>query len=150
MPPREAGPVSVRPNPICCVRLIDAELVRVISAFDLLVQKVLPGVTANVLESRHTIDNIHGEAESVDVVVDGQLKRSTDASLLLIATHMKVIVIRAAIGQVVDQLRIAVEVEDDRLVDCEERIEIGVGESVGMLGIWLQLEEVDYIDEADF
>ena len=56
---------------------------------------------------------------------------------------------RAAVGQAVNQPRIAVEVEDDRLVDGEQRIEVAVGQPVRMLGAGLQLEQVDDVDEAD-
>jgi hypothetical protein len=104
-------------------------------------------MTTNLLESWHPVDDIHGKAESVNVVLDGQFERSTDAALFFLAVYMNVVVIRSAIGQVMYQLWIAVKVENDRLVDREERVEVRIRESVGMLGIWLQLEEVDHIDE---
>jgi len=116
--PRNA-PESVGPDPLRRLRLIDAKLVRVLSAFDLLIQEFLLGMTANLLEPRYMVNDIHSETESVDVVVDGQLERSTDTALLLVATDMNIVVICAAIGQMMYQLRIAVKVEDDRLVNRE-------------------------------
>ena len=45
-------------------------------------------------------------------------------AFLLVAAHMNVVVAGAPVGQAVDQPRVAVEREDDRLVDREERIEV--------------------------
>src|SRR5579875_3144162 len=50
----------------------------------------------------------------------------------------------------VDEQRIAVEVEDDRLVAGKEGIELGVGEAVRVLAGGLQAEEIDDIHEAEF
>ena len=55
----------------------------------------------------------------------------------------------APVGQPVNQPRVAVEIEDDRLVCREQRIEIPVRQAVGMLRAGLQLEQVDHIDETD-
>ena len=41
------------------------------------------------------------------------------------------------------------EVEDDRLVRGEERVEVAIGEAVRMLGVGLQPEQIDDVDEAD-
>ena len=81
---------------------------------------------------RHADHHIHGQAEAVDVVIDGEFQRRINASLLFVAAHMHVVVVRAPIGQPVNQLRIAVKIEDDRLVDREERIEIPIGKPVRM------------------
>ena len=59
-------------------------------------------------------------------------------------------VIRAAIGETVDQPGIAVEGEDDRLVLGEERIEILVAQPVRMLARRLQRHQIDDVDHADF
>src|SRR5438105_4938677 len=55
----------------------------------------------------------------------------------------------AAIGEAVNQPWIRVEVEDDRLIGREERIEIPIRQSMRMFGVWHQTEQVDYIDEPD-
>ena len=58
--------------------------------------------------------------------------------------------IGAAIGQAVNEPGIAVEGEDDWLVSGEEGIEIFVAEAVGVLGVRLELHEIDDVDDANF
>ena len=48
---------------------------------------------------------------------------SVDIALLLVPAHMQSLVL-AAVGQAMNQPGITVEVENDRLVDREQRIEI--------------------------
>ena len=74
----------------------------------------------------HAVDDVDGQVEAVDLVVDRQLQRRVDVALLLVAADVQVVVVRAAVGQPVDQPGIAVEVEDDRLVVGEQRVEVAV------------------------
>ena len=60
------------------------------------------------------------------------------------------VAVGALVGQLVHQRRVAVEVEDDRLVFGEQRIVVGVGQAVGVLGAGLQLHQVHHVDHADF
>ena len=55
----------------------------------------------------------------------------------------------AAVGQAVNQPGITVEVENDRLVGGEQRIEIRIGQPVRMFRARLQLEKVDHVNETD-
>lgn len=70
--PISVWPISVWPSPVSGLGLIDAVLVCVVAAFDLLVEESLFGMSANSLKFGHAIDDVHGKAEAVDVVVDGQ------------------------------------------------------------------------------
>jgi hypothetical protein len=63
---------------------------------------------------------------------------------------MIVVLARPAVGEAVDQPRIGVEVEDDRLVGGEESFELAVCQAVRMLGIRHQLGQIHHIDEANF
>ena len=67
----------------------------------------------------------------------------------LVAPHVHVRVPLEAVGELVDQPGIAVEVEDNRLVRGEQAVELAVGRSVRMLGRRLQLEQIHHIDEAE-
>ena len=53
------------------------------------------------------------------------------------------------VGQPVNQPRIAVEGEDDRLVGGEQRVEIVIRKPVRMLARRLQLHQVDDVDDAN-
>ena len=44
---------------------------------------------------------------------------------------------------------ITVEVEDDRLIGGEQRIEIRICQPVGMFRTRLQFEQIDHVDETD-
>jgi hypothetical protein len=55
----------------------------------------------------------------------------------------------AAVGQPVDEPGMAVEVDDDRLVDGEQAVEVPVRESVGMLACRGEPVQVHHVDEAD-
>ena len=50
---------------------------------------------------------------------------------------MQLRVIGPATGQPMDQPRVAVVGEDDRLVGGEQGIELGLRQAVGVCGIWL-------------
>jgi len=41
------------------------------------------------------------------------------------------------------------EVEDDRLVDREQRVEIAIREAIGMFSLWLQFEKINDIDKTN-
>ena len=57
--------------------------------------------------------------------------------------------VRPAIREAMDQPRVAVVGEHDRLVGREQGVELVVGQPVRMLLLVLQAHEVDHVDEAD-
>ncbi len=63
---------------------------------------------------------------------------------------MQVLAARALVGQAVDQPGVGVEVEDDGGVVGEEGDPFCVGQAVGVVDWGDELEEVDYVDAADF
>ena len=69
-----------------------------------------------VAQRRDAVDDVNCQVEAVDLVQDGELQRGVDVALLLVAAHMDIAVIVTAIGELVNQPGIAVEVEDHRLV----------------------------------
>ena len=97
----------------------------------------------------HPVDHVDREIEPVDLVADGELQRRVDIALFLVAADVEVAVVGAPVGKLVDEPGIAVEVEDDRLVEGEEAVEVPVGEAVGVLGLRLKREKVDHVDEAE-
>src|SRR5579885_3266192 len=108
------------------------------------------GVRADRLQFRHALDRVDREAETIGLVVDRKLEGSVDVAHLAVASHVQVVMIRAPVGELVNQPRVAVEVEDDRAVACEKAVEVAIGKSVGMLARRLHHEQIDHVDEADF
>ena len=105
----------------------------------------LRGVRA---EPRDAVDHVHHEVEAVEVVEHHHVERRRRRALLLVAAHVDVVVVRAPVGEPVDQPRVAVVGEDDRPVGREERVEVAVGEAVRVLGVGLQPHQVDDVDDA--
>ena len=87
--------------------------------------------------------------EAVEVVQHDHVERRRRRALFLVAAHVQVLVVRAPVGQAVDQPRVAVEGEDDRLVLGEQGVEIAVRQAVRMLARRLQLHQVHDVDDAD-
>ena len=54
-----------------------------------------------------------------------------------------------AVGQLMDERRVAVEGEDDRLILGEQHVVLGVGQAVRMLPLGLQLHQVNHVDNAN-
>src|SRR5262249_31991971 len=125
--PRRGSPdVALWPGPLIDLGLVHTELVGVVLAVDLHVAQLLLDVGAAYLKTRHPIDDVDGDAEAVDLVLDGQIERRVDVALLFVAAHVHVSVIGTAVGQPMDQPRIAVGVEDDRLVPRGHAVENSV------------------------
>ena len=116
---------------------------------DQLVADLLLGVGGALAELRHAVDDVADQMEAVEVVDHAHVERRGRRSLFLVAAHMNVVVAGPSIGQPMDEPRIAVEGEDDRLVDGEESVEVTVGEAMRMLAVRLQRHQVDDIDDAD-
>src|SRR5271155_265875 len=91
---------------------------------------------ADGAEARDAVDDINRQVKAIDLVKNGELERRVDVAFLFVSPHMKVVMIPAAVAELVDECRVGVEVEDDRLVDSEKRIEVAVREPVRMFALW--------------
>jgi len=118
--------VLVRPPPTGDIGLVDAVLVRVIPARDLLILELFFGVGSDLLQFRHSLDDVHRETKAVGLILDCKLERCVDIALLFVSAHVHIAVICSAICQTVDEPWISVEVEDDGLIDGKERIKIRI------------------------
>jgi hypothetical protein len=86
---------------------------------------------------------------AVEVVEHHHVKRRRGGALLLVSAHVDVAVVGAAVGEAVDQRRIAVVGEDHRLAGGEQRVELAIGQAVWMLDLGLEAHEVDDVDHPD-
>ena len=82
------------------------------------------GARRSVAKSGHAVDHVDDEVEAVEVVEHDHVERRRRRALFLVAAHVQVRVVGAAVGEPVDQPRIAVVGEDDRPVAREERVEL--------------------------
>ena len=100
-------------------------------------------------ELGNPVDDIDRQIETVNLVLHGELQRRIDIALFLIAAHVKVFVVGAAVSELVNQPGVAMKVENDRLVGGEQAVKVPVGQAVEVFGLRLQLEQVDDVDETD-
>src|ERR1700685_620666 len=101
------------------------------------------------MQAGNAVDDVDREIEAIHLIQDGQLQRSIDVAFFLISTHVNVLVIRAPIAELVNERRVRVEVENDRFVGGEKRIEVAVGEAMRMLRLRHKAEQIDDVDEAN-
>ncbi len=87
--------------------------------------------------------------EAVNIVKNTHIEGCGDSSLLLISANVE-IRIAAAIGQLMNELRIAVIREQYGLILGKVHVIISIGQTVGMLRGRLQAHEVNHVDNADF
>ena len=95
-----------------------------------LVADGLLGVGGARAQLRHAVDDVGDQMKAVEVVQDDHVERRGGRAFFLVAAHVQIVMIGAAIGQAMDQPRIAVKGEDDRLVGREEDVEILVAQAV--------------------
>lgn len=72
------------------------------------------------------LDDINRQSETIDLVPYGELERGIDIAMFLVAAHVKVFVVGAAVSELVNQLGVAMKVENDRLVYGEQAVEVPV------------------------
>ena len=104
-----------------------------------LVAHLLVEISAAVAEVRQLEEHRLNEVEAVDFVLDADVERGRDGAFLVITVNVEVVVV-AAIGQLMDESWVAVEVEDDWLILGEEHVELGIAQAMLMLGLRLKSE----------
>ena len=100
-------------------------------------------------QSVDPVDDIDDQMEAVQIVEHHHVEGCRRGAAFLEAAHVQVLVIGAAIGEPVDQPRIAVVGEDDGPVAGEERVELAVRQAMRVFRIRLQPHQVDDVDHPD-
>src|SRR5215510_10463649 len=137
------------PLPIRGVGPVDAVLVGVLCARDLLVEQCLPNAGTCDTETGYPVNSIHGQGEAVGLIADGEFQRRVDVALLLVATHVNVVLTGPAVRESMDEPRVGVKVEDYGLVWGEKSLELTVCQTVGVFGMRHQFKQVNDVHEAD-
>src|SRR5262249_44621972 len=139
----------VRPLPIGGIRPVSTMLERVVAASDLIIVKLCQRGPAGSLESGHVLDYLHCQREAINSILDRQFQRRIDIALFPVTVHVEVVMVRTAIGQTMNEPGISVEIENDRLIDAEKQIEVPIRQTVRMVGLRLQPQQVDDIDVSN-
>ena len=104
----------------------------------------------HLAQTRHAAHRIEREREAVHVIEHAHVERRGGCAFFLVAADVNPVVICSAIGQAMNQRRIAVEGKDDGLVLREHAVEVFVGQAVRMLGDGLQRHQIHDVHNADF
>ena len=107
---RRPGPVATSGGSSPCARVYAPRLEPLVD------HRAGARAPARAAEARHPVDDVHHEVEPVEVVEHDHVERRRGRALLLVAADVEVGVVRPAVGEPVDQPRVAVVGEDDRLV----------------------------------
>jgi hypothetical protein len=96
----------------------------VLLVLDQLLGDGLLGVGGPGAQAGDAVDHLLHEVEAVHLVEHHHVERRGGRALLLVAAHVQVGMVGAAVGEPVDQPRVAVVGEDDRHVRGEQRVEV--------------------------
>ena len=92
----------------------------VLFVFNQFIPKCLLDVGCVGSEAGYAVNDIRDQMKPVQIVHHRHIKGRGGRPLLLVATHVQIRMVRAAIGQAMDQQRIAVEGKNNRRVFCEK------------------------------
>ena len=117
------------PNPIFDFGNIFPDFCDIILMFDKQVIHLLEERSACIAELRKDGDRCFDEVETVDLVLNTHIERGRDGAFFCVTENVQIFIV-ARISQLVDQRGITVEIKDDGLVFCEDRVVIRVGQAV--------------------
>src|SRR4051794_11461545 len=97
-----------RPDPVLHLRQVVADLADVVPVPVALVDHLLVDERGLPAEPVYPVDHVHHEVVAVEVVHHHHVERGRRGALFDVAAHVDVAVIRAAVGEPVDEPRVAV------------------------------------------
>ena len=104
--------------------MILAALVNVLPMLEQRIPNGLLCVGRASAELWEAINHVLHEMEAIELIEHHHVERSRGRALFLVAADVQIPVVLPAIGEPVNEPRIAVEGEDDRLIRGKESVEI--------------------------
>lgn len=139
----------IRPLEVSQVGGIDTVLEGVVLGSDLLIDELFTDHAGPVVKMGHSVDGFHRETESIRAVSNREFERGVNVSLFVVTSNVEVGGAVSLVGQTVDEEGVRVEVENYGLVGGKDRVELVVGQTVRVVLVTGQLEQVNDIDESD-
>lgn len=136
------------PFPACNLGKVETVFMDILFVLNKFVAHLLVEVSASVSELGKVLDCFHYKVETVNIVLHTNVERRCNGSFFFVTTDVHQTVVVAAVGQLVNKVGIAVEGEDYRFILGEEQVIFRIGQAVRMLGLGLQLEEVNNVDKT--
>ena len=106
----------MRPFPITDLRHIVAVFTDVLPVLDKLAAQKLLEVSSDALQTRNAIDDVACKVETIQIVQDSHVERSCCRAFFFVAANVEIVVVRAAIGEAVDQPGVTMKRKNDWLV----------------------------------
>jgi hypothetical protein len=100
-------------------------------------------------QSGNPVDHIDHEVEPIQIVQHHHVKRCRRRPFLYVPAHVDIGMVRAPVGEAMDQPRIAVVRKYHRLTRREQGVELGTRHAVGMLSVILEPHEIDDVDDSN-
>jgi hypothetical protein len=110
---------NLRPLPVFDFRHVTAMGGDVLPVLNVLIAHALFERRRALTELGHTVNYIHDQAEAVEVIAHHHIEWRTGTAFFLVAAHMQIVMVGAAVSQAMNQPRVAVVGEDDRLISSE-------------------------------
>ena len=104
------------PLPIANLRHVESMLADIHVVFLQFVHQLLFQASSLVAGLRHAVDGVHHKMKTIEIVQHRHVEGRRDRAFFLVAANMQVVVVGASVGQLMNQRRIAVKREDDRLI----------------------------------
>src|SRR6266567_492387 len=141
--------MQATPQPVADLRHILTMLRNVLLVLQEFVADRLFGIRRAGSEPRDAVNDIGHEMEPVQIIQDRHIERRRRGAFFLVAAHVEIGMIGAAVGEPVNQPRVAMEGKDDRLVLGEQHIKLWIAQAVRVCTGWLELHEVHHVDDPD-
>ena len=107
------------------------------------------GIRGAGSEPRDAVNDIGHEMEPVQIIQDRHIERRRRGAFFLVAAHVEIGMVGAAVGEPVNQPRIAMEGKDDRLVLGEQYIKLWLAQAVRVFMRRLELHDVHHVNDPD-
>src|SRR5271166_4525487 len=136
------------PAPVPDLRQILAMRVDVTLVLDEFVSHHLLQIRAFAPQMGQFVHDVLHQMKAIDLVLHAHVKRGGDCALFLVTPNMKVPV-GSTVGQSMDERGISVEIEYDRPIRREERVVVGLAQSMRMLRAGLESHQIDDVDDPN-
>ena len=124
---------SRTPAPVANLRHVLTVTGDILFVLGELVAHVLFEMCGAIAERGHAIDNVHYQVKAIQVVEHRHIERCGGGALLLVAAHVKILVVGTAVTKTMNQPGIPVKSEHDGFVGGEQGVKILVHQTVWVL-----------------
>src|SRR5258708_23988872 len=136
------------PSPIANVWHIVSVASDIILVIVQFVANCLLRVRCPLGKHRNSVDHRVDQRKAIHEVENDHVEGRSCCAFFNVASNVQILMRMSPERQAMNQPRVTMERKDDRLIDREKRVELGVRQSVRMLLWRLKRHQVDYVDDS--